>query len=64
MFSLGVPAKEVARQQELTLEAVYERRYRWLEKGMAALSDAPRSGAPSSGSWSSKPSVAKSNSPT
>ncbi len=47
MFSDGVPAKEIAKRQELTLEAVYERRYRWLEKGMAALSDAPRSGAPS-----------------
>lgn len=47
MFSDGVPAKEIARRQELTLEAVYERRYRWLDKGMAALSDAPRSGAPS-----------------
>ena len=47
MFSNGVPAKEIARRQELTLEAVYERRYRWLDKGMAGLSDAPRSGAPS-----------------
>ncbi|MGC3030395.1 helix-turn-helix domain-containing protein, partial [Burkholderia sp. DN3021] len=28
-------------------EAVYERRYRWLEKGMASLPDGPRSGAPS-----------------
>ncbi|WP_143751060.1 hypothetical protein [Burkholderia sp. HI2714] len=33
MFSDGVRAKEIARRQELTLEAVYERRYRWLEKG-------------------------------
>lgn len=47
MFSDSVPAKEIARRQELTLEAVYERRYRWLEKGLAGLSDAPRSGAPS-----------------
>ncbi|WP_455289834.1 helix-turn-helix domain-containing protein [Cupriavidus necator] len=47
MFSDGVPAKEIARRQELTLEAVYERRYRWLEKGVLGLSDAPRSGAPS-----------------
>lgn len=31
MFSDGVPAKEIAKRQELTLEAVYERRYRWLE---------------------------------
>ncbi|WP_218829112.1 helix-turn-helix domain-containing protein, partial [Burkholderia sp. HI2714] len=47
MFSDGVRAKEIARRQELTLEAVYERRYRWLEKGMASLPDGPRSGAPS-----------------
>ncbi|KWO73927.1 hypothetical protein WM31_00630 [Burkholderia ubonensis] len=47
MFSDGVPAKEIARRQELTLEAVYERRYRWLEKGMASLPDAARCGAPS-----------------
>ena len=46
MFSEGVPAKEIAKRQELTLEAVYERRYRWLESGVASLSDAPRSGAP------------------
>lgn len=47
MFSDGVPAKEIARRQELTLEAVYERRYRWLAKGVGGLSDAPRCGAPS-----------------
>jgi transposase len=47
MFSEGVPAKEIAKRQGLTLEAVYERRYRWLAKGVAGLSDAPRSGAPS-----------------
>jgi transposase len=47
MFSDGVPAKEIAKRQGLTLEAVYERRYRWLAKGVAGLSDAPRSGAPS-----------------
>ncbi|WP_455289032.1 IS630 family transposase [Cupriavidus necator] len=47
MFSDGVPAKEIARWQELTLEAVYERRYRWLEKGVLGLLDTPRSGAPS-----------------
>ncbi len=47
MFSNGVPAREIAWRQELTLEAMYERRYRWLEKGISDLSDAPRSGAPS-----------------
>jgi DNA-binding Lrp family transcriptional regulator len=35
MFSNGMPAKEIAKRQELTLEAVYERGYRWLETGMA-----------------------------
>ncbi|KVZ38329.1 hypothetical protein [Burkholderia ubonensis] len=47
MFSDGVPAKEITRWQELTLEAVYERRYRWLEKGMASLPGAARCDAPS-----------------
>jgi transposase len=47
MFSDGVPAKEIAIRQELTLEAVYENRYRWPQKGMASLSDVPRSGTPS-----------------
>ncbi|MFL9998170.1 helix-turn-helix domain-containing protein [Paraburkholderia sediminicola] len=42
-----MPAKEIAKRQGLTLEAVYERRYRWLAKGVAGLSDAPGSGAPS-----------------
>ncbi|RKF43537.1 hypothetical protein BCY88_06025 [Paraburkholderia fungorum] len=46
MFSSGVPAREIARRQELTLEAVYEKRYRWLDKRMAGLSDAPCGGAP------------------
>lgn len=46
MFSSGVPAREIARRQELTLEAVYEKRYRWLDKRTAGLSDAPCSGAP------------------
>jgi transposase len=43
----GVAAKEIAKRQELTLEAVYERRYRWLALGLASLPDAQRSGAPS-----------------
>ena len=47
MLSDGIAAKEMAKRQELTLEAVYERRYRWLAKGVAGLSDAPRRGAPS-----------------
>ena len=39
MLSDGIAAKEMAKRQELTLEAVYERRYRWLAKGVAGLSD-------------------------
>jgi transposase len=46
LLSEGVPSKEVARRQELTLEAVYERRYRWNEKGLASLPTPRKGGAP------------------
>lgn len=43
----GILSKEIAKRLGLTLEAVYERRYRWQAKRLLSLQDAPRSGAPS-----------------
>jgi transposase len=45
-FHEGVQAKEIACRLGLTLEAVYERRYRWHAKRLLSLRDAPGRGAP------------------
>jgi transposase len=46
-FHEGVAAQEIAHRLGITREAVYERRYRWNEKGLPSLQDAPRRGVPS-----------------
>ncbi len=45
-FHEGVASKEIACRLGLTLEAVYERRYRWNEKRLLSLRDAARPGSP------------------
>ena len=45
-FSEGRAAKDIATQQDLHLDAVYDRRKHWLKDGFASLSDKQRSRAP------------------
>jgi transposase len=47
LLASGQKIQEVAKQQNLCLEAVRIRRRKWLQSGMASLPDQPRCGAPS-----------------
>ena len=55
----GRKALDIAREQERSLDTVYERRKQWEKSGMASLSDKPRSGAPSKLSAEQKGQVAQ-----